>query len=71
METTKKEKKPVKTNKTGQIKSISIKVNWVQGLNMCLTLLENGNNEAKQLAKSELLRMAQLADLYVELRTKN
>lgn len=56
---------PTTTSDVKQVGTISLKQTWASGLKLLLVLLQDGNAEAKAYARTELARMAQIADMYV------
>lgn len=49
------------------METIDLRPTWVKTGSMIIALLEAGSTQGKQVAKTELLKMAKLADAYVEL----
>lgn len=47
----------------------SLVPSWVSTAEMFIAIIQNGPDDARKTAKRELLRMADLADLYVSLKT--
>jgi hypothetical protein len=52
------------------METIDVTPTWTEILNTLLVLHEQGDSKGRQTARSELTRMAQLADAYIEVTKK-
>lgn len=48
------------------MRSIDFTPSWLETAEMLAVLFQNGNLEAQQIAHAELIKMAKLADAYVQ-----
>ena len=48
--------------------TMTIEMKWKSAARMCIAALENGTDEGKRIAREEIMRMADVADMAVELQ---
>lgn len=49
-----------------KVETLDLTPSWPEALNVCLLLLEAGTSEGKKTAKEQLLKMAELAQKFVD-----
>lgn len=51
------------------METVEIKHTWEQIIGVLLRILEDGDEQGKKIAREEIIRMAKVADLAIELAT--